>query len=187
MPPLDHAAVIAALEANLDQIERMVVRLPPEALTLRPAPDAWSPLEVIEHLAVVERGVHRQVANAAAVPPSNVRTEEKDALVDGAATVITKLKAPEMVVPNRRFGENTFNIFRDRRVSTINLARSLDVDWRAHHAEHPLFGLLDVGQWFLLAARHGERHARQIATATRFSTVKSTAATPDDVSASGGN
>jgi DinB superfamily len=165
MPPLDHAAVIAALEANLYQIERLAIRMSPEALTLRPAPDAWSPLEVIEHLAVVERGVHRQVTNAAALPPSEVRTEEKDAFVDGAATVVTRLKAPEVVVPSSRFGNKAFTIFRDRRVSTINLALSLDVDWRAHHAEHPLLGLLDVGQWFLLAARHGERHARQIAHA----------------------
>ena len=163
MPPLDHAAVIAALEANLDQIERLVVRMSPEALTRRPAPDTWSPLEVIEHLAVVERGVHRQVTSAAAEPPSDVRTEEKDALVDGAATVTTRLKAPEIVVPSSRFGDKAFVMFRDRRISTINLALSLDVDWRAHHAEHPLLGLLDVGQWFLLAARHGERHARQIA------------------------
>jgi hypothetical protein len=163
MPPLDHAVVIAALEANLDQIERLVVRMTPEALGRRPTPNAWSPLEVIEHLAVVERGVHRQVTNAAAEPPNDVRTEEKDPLVDGAATVITKLKAPEMVVPSSRFGEKAFTIFRDRRISTINLARTLDIDWRAHHAMHPLFGPLDVGQWFLLAARHGERHAHQIA------------------------
>jgi hypothetical protein len=163
MPPLDHAAVIAALEANLDQIERLVIRMPPEALAGRPAPDSWSPLEVIEHLALVERGVHRQVTNAAAEPPSDIRTEEKDALVEGAATVITKLKAPEIVVPSSRFGEKAFTIFRDRRISTINLARTLDIDWRAHHAVHPLLGQLDVGQWFLLAARHGERHATQIA------------------------
>lgn len=164
MPPLDRAAVIAALEANLDQIERLLVRMTPEALTRRPTPDSWSPLELVEHLAVTERAVHRQVTHAAAAPPSDVRTEEKDALVDGAATVVAKWKAPDFVVPSNRFGEKAFAIFRDRRISTINLARSLDVDWRAHHAEHPLLGQLDVGQWFLLAARHGERHAHQIAT-----------------------
>lgn len=163
MPPFDQAAVIAALEANLDQIERLVVRMTPEALSRRPTPDSWSPIEVVEHLAVVERGVHRQVTHAAAETPSDMRTEGKDALVDGTATVIVKLKAPEMVVPSNRFGEKAFTIFRDRRISTINLARSLDIDWRAHHAEHPLLGQLDVGQWFLLAARHGERHAHQIA------------------------
>ena len=162
MPPLDQAAVIAALEANLDRIERLMARMTPEALTRRPAPDAWSPLEVVEHLAVVERGVHRQVTSAAAEPPSEKRTEEKDALVDGVAVVLKKWNAPEIVVPSNRFGEKAFTIFRDRRISTINLARTLDVDWRAHHAEHPLLGLLDVGQWFLLAARHGERHAHQI-------------------------
>ncbi len=162
MPPLDHATVLAALEANLDQIERLVARMTLEELTRRPAADAWSPLEIVEHLAVVERGVHRQVTSAAAEPPSDARTEDKDALVDGVGTVVRKWKAPDLALPSNRFGEKAFGIFRDRRVSTINLARTLDVDWRAHHAEHPLLGQLDVGQWFLLAARHGERHAHQI-------------------------
>jgi hypothetical protein len=162
MPPLDHAAVISALEANLDQLERLITRMTPEALSLRPGPDRWSPIEILEHLAVVERGVHRQVTAAAAVPATDLRTEEKDALIDGAGTVVTPWRAPEFVVPTSRFGDQCLEIFRNRRISTINLASTLDVDWRAHHAEHPLLGTLDVGQWFLLAARHGERHARQI-------------------------
>jgi hypothetical protein len=162
MPPLDQTAVIAALEANLDQIERLVTRMPPEVLTRRPAADRWSPLEVIEHLAVVERAVHRQVTSAAAVPASELRTERMDAFIEGAGTVVKPIAAPEMVHPTNRFGDKAFEIFRDRRISTINLAKTLDVDWRAHHADHPIFGTLDVGQWFLLAARHGERHAHQI-------------------------
>jgi hypothetical protein len=162
MPPLDQAAVIAALEANLDQLERLVGRISADALTRRPEPTRWSPLEVIEHLAVVERGVHRAITTAAAVPPSDVRTEAKDRLIDGAGTVVKRLEAPSFVQPTSRFGEKAFEVFRDRRISTVNLARTLDVDWRAHHAEHPLLGTLDVGQWFLLAARHGERHAHQL-------------------------
>ncbi len=162
MPPLDQAAVIAALEANLDQLERLVGGMTPEALTHRPGEGRWTPLEVIEHLAVVERGVHRQVSAAAAVPASDLRTERMDAVIEGAATVQSPLVAPSMVLPSNRFGDNAFAIFRDRRISTINLARTLDVEWRAHHAEHPLLGTLDIGQWFLLAARHGERHLHQI-------------------------
>lgn len=162
MPPMDRAAVIAALEANLDQLERLVVGMTPTALAHRPGEGRWTPMEVLEHLAVVERGVHRQVAAAAAVPASDLRTEAKDAMIEGASTVQSPLAAPAMVLPSNRFGDDAFTVFRERRISTINLARTLDVDWRAHHAEHPLLGTLDIGQWFLLAARHGERHAHQI-------------------------
>lgn len=162
MPPLDKAVVIAALEANIDQVERLFARMSPDAMVHRSAPGRWSPMEVIEHLAVTERGVHRQVTAAAAVPPSDLRTEEKDASIDALATVEIAWQAPEIVVPTGRFGEKGFEFFRDRRISTINLATTLDIDWRAHHAEHPRFGTIDVGQWFLFAARHGERHAHQI-------------------------
>lgn len=162
MPPFDRDAVIAELEANLDHLERVVSHMSAERMSRRPAPDRWSPLEVLEHLTVVERGVHRQVTSAAALPPSDLRTEEKDRFIEGASEVQRKISAPDFVHPTSRFGEKTLEIFRDRRTSTINLARTLDLDWRAHHAEHPLFGTLDIGQWFLLAARHGERHIKQM-------------------------
>lgn len=166
MPSQDRDAVVAALEANLDHIERIFGALPPEVATRRPAGGGWSPLEVLEHLTVVERGVHKAITAAVARPPAETRTLNRDRLVAELATIGKAVEAPPTVIPSGRFGDQTLQVFRDRRITTINLARSLDVDWRAHHGEHPLFGLLDVGQWFILAATHGERHAAQIVAAT---------------------
>ncbi|MES2124339.1 MAG: DinB family protein [Gemmatimonadota bacterium] len=164
MSVTERGAVVAALEANLRHIERVVAHLDPATAMTRPSPDTWSPLEIMEHLAVVERGVHRAIAAAAGLPPGDARSREKDAMIASAGVVTRPLNAPEQVHPKGRFAslDEALRFFRERRTATLDLARSLDVVWDAHHAPHPLMGNLDVGQWFLLAATHGERHAAQL-------------------------
>lgn len=164
MDPLDRTAVVAALEANLRHLERVVARVDEQRATQRPAPDRWSPLETLEHLVVVERGIHKAVTAASGREPTDLRTRQMDAVIAGAGTVTRTLTAPEMVSPTGRFHSlhEAIVLFRERRTTTIDLARSLDVPWDAHHATHPLLGPLDLGQWFLLAATHVERHLPQI-------------------------
>lgn len=162
--PMDREAVVAALEANLRHIERIVARMDESAATARSSPERWSPLETLEHLTVVERGVHKAITHAAGEGPTDLRTRKHDALIIGLATLPRKVKAPAMVVPTGRFGliGETLQVFRERRIITLDLARALDVVWDAHHSPHPIFGPLDIGQWLLLAATHGERHALQM-------------------------
>jgi hypothetical protein len=164
MSVTDRAAVVAALEANLRHIERIVAHLDPVASAARPTPDVWSVLEIVEHLVMVERAVHKSVAAAAGVAPAERRMRSKDAVIAGLANYPENISAPEMVHPKGKFESvaEALRIFRERRTTTLDLARSLDVAWDAHYAPHPLLGTLDVGQWFLLAATHGERHALQI-------------------------
>lgn len=165
MSVTDRAAVVAALEANLRHIERLVTHADPVAATVQPTPGEWSVLETVEHLALVERAVHKAVTAAAGREPSELRTRQKDAVVAGLSSYPTAVTAPEVVLPSGRYHTvaEALRIFRERRNTTLDLARSLDVAWDAHHAAHPLLGEIDVGQWFLMAATHGERHAVQIA------------------------
>lgn len=164
MRPTERDHVIAALEANLRNVERAVSRLDEAGAVTRPSPDGWSPLEILEHLTVVERGAHKAIAAAAGQGPSDRRTRDLDALVAGAATYPEPIRSPEMALPTGRYATiaQALQIFRERRTATLDLARTLDVDWDAHHFAHPRFGPLDVGQWFLLAATHGDRHVLQI-------------------------
>ncbi|MES2304678.1 MAG: DinB family protein [Gemmatimonadota bacterium] len=160
----DRPAVVAALEANLRHIERVVAHADPATSALRPTPDEWSVLEILEHLTVVERAVHKAITTAAGEAPGELRTRQKDAMVAGLASYPAAVSAPEMVHPKGRYESlaDALRIFRERRNTTLDLARSLDVAWDAHHFAHPLLGRIDLGQWFLMAATHGERHAVQI-------------------------
>ena len=64
MDPMDRTAVVAALEASLRHLERVVSRLDEAKATVRPTPERWSPMETLEHLVVVERGIHKSVTAA---------------------------------------------------------------------------------------------------------------------------
>lgn len=46
---MDPAAFIAALDANADAIDALVRAMPAQHIRWRPAPDAWSTLEVVNH------------------------------------------------------------------------------------------------------------------------------------------
>ncbi len=164
MEPISRDAVVAALEANLRHIERVVARLDDARATSRPPSGGWSPLDALEHLVAVERGVHRAVTGAAGAEPTALRTRELDPVVAGAGVVTRTLEAPAQVAPKGRFASigEAMVVFRERRLTTLSLARTLDVPWESHHAPHPILGMLDVGQWFLLAATHGERHVPQM-------------------------
>ncbi len=164
MDPMDRTAIVAALEANLRHLERVAARLDDAKAMTRPAPERWSPMEALEHLVVVERGVHKAVTAASGLPATDLRTRPMDAVIAGAGTVTRALTAPELVAPTGRFQSvhEALVLFRERRTTTINLARTLDVPWDAHHAPHPILGPLDIGQWLLLAATHVERHLPQI-------------------------
>ena len=52
---MDPAAYVAALEANAEAIAALARAMPPARVRWRPSPDAWSVLEVINHLADEER------------------------------------------------------------------------------------------------------------------------------------
>ena len=52
---MDANAYVAALEANAASIAALARAMPPERVRWRPAPAAWSALEVVNHLADEER------------------------------------------------------------------------------------------------------------------------------------
>ena len=85
---MDREAIVSALEANLRHIERIVSQLDDARAKTRPAPDRWSPLEHLEHLVVVERGVHKSVAAACGVDPSEQRTRKMAAVIAAICEIV---------------------------------------------------------------------------------------------------
>lgn len=158
---VDRAALVAGLEENLLRVVRAARAVPDP--TRRPD-GGWSALDVVEHLVLTERGVQRLIARAAGEEPSEVRTAEQAAIVEAVAAHPKKLQAPEFIAPTGRFAslDEALRLFREARGSSVDLARALDVDFEAHHAPHPFFGVLDLAQWLRFLATHGERHAAQL-------------------------
>ena len=46
--------VLATLDASRQALRQSMAAIPPAARTMRPGPDRWSPVDILEHLSLVE-------------------------------------------------------------------------------------------------------------------------------------
>lgn len=134
----------------------------------KPAPDRWSIAEVVEHLAIVEPILTKQVlVNLDTAPPASAdalkNAKEKDAaILAKVPDRSTKFQAPAEIQPTGRFTPTAgLHQFQDERNQTIALVKSIP-DLRGHVIAHPALGPLDGYQWVLAIAAHSERHTKQI-------------------------
>jgi len=130
---------------------------------------AWSPAEIVEHLALVERSssiaIKRTLSQPAADDALVQSTAKLDPIIrDAVARRGMKVNAPDPVKPNGQFGPwpaalENFLEFRDR---NLELAKADPRELEAHILPHPLLGPMTLRQWLEFVAAHTERHCLQI-------------------------
>jgi uncharacterized damage-inducible protein DinB len=145
-----------------------VARVPEHDRSRRPAPDAWSVSEVLEHLATVERGIAKLLAlrgretPGADAPPAVPLDEARIAALRGRER---RTEAPERVRPTgtvscadalRALGET-----RDALRKAVVDATPAALDGCTH--THPVLGTLTLRDWVHFIAHHEARHAAQVA------------------------
>ena len=138
---------------------------------MRPREGAWSPVEVLTHLAIVEHGVaelvNKFVANARAQglgPDQSDESFMKSLDKFGVAETTEKLSAPDRVLPDnpKSIEESLSSLSASRERLKSALVDGSDMDLHSLKRPHPRLGELDVYQWALFVAQHEERHRRQI-------------------------
>ena len=161
--------VIQDLEASARGFLDAIDGLSSSQWAFKPAPDRWSILETAEHVAVVNRGIHRLLTTKLLAAP--LTAEQKVAMKDKDDLVIRMMfdrsvrqDAPELVRPTSRWTETALLIraFEESRDGTIAWTRAATVELREYALPHPALGLLDGTQWLLFMAAHTERHTRQV-------------------------
>ena len=167
-----------SLEQIFDEIDgtrgRLVARyqgLTETERTHRPTETAWSPDQIIEHLATIEGGMLRLInkllgkAETAGVP----------APADGAITPINmdefnriadanKFEAPEPVRPTGQMsGAEALAALQASRAEIHTLRpRLAAVDLSSVSFPHPFAGPLNLYQWLVFIGLHEQRHLDQI-------------------------
>jgi|SRR5919109_2839038 uncharacterized damage-inducible protein DinB len=145
-----------------------VARVPEPERSRRPSADCWSIAEVLEHLAVVERGIvklitlrGREVPAADAAPAAPL-SDDRVAALRGR---VRRIEAPERVRPTGtmtatdalRALEETRGALRQ----ALLAANPTSLDGCTH--THPVLGTLTLRDWVHFVAHHEARHAAQIA------------------------
>ena len=133
----------------------------------KPAPDRWSILEYVEHLALADDGlvalIHHSLQKPAQAETDEQRRERANRI---RATPIPRgaNRAPEAFQPGSRFATlaDALAAFLAARDRTLEFARSTEDDLRSHFSPHPVLGPMDAYQWLVGNAHHAETHAGHI-------------------------
>jgi DinB superfamily len=138
--------------------------LSPAQWGFKPATDAWSAAENMEHIVLIECGIHAIIEGmkeAPGLPQEGDRREMDEFILNQIPKRSRKGKAPERACPTGRWsGPEAVQQFVQCREQSIRLLLTRQL--RAHAFPHPLFGSWDGYQWLLAAASHGARHTEQI-------------------------
>jgi hypothetical protein len=134
----------------------------------RPNEDAWTPAEIVEHLALIERrltGLFKVMlkkieSEAGDMPPRPMRPFS---LGEFAEQARQKLNAPEEMRPRGLSLSDALAQLRESRAAVNALRPRVEaVDGASATYPHPAFGPLNLYQWLAFVGAHEARHLRQI-------------------------
>ena len=137
-------------------------------LDFKAAPDKWSIRQCMEHIAISEKMIFGFVQMGFQKPEDSIKHKDIKVTDDQIMQIITdrsrKAQAPEFLKPTNQFKskEEAVDAFLKQREANEAFIKTTDVNLRDHYIEHPLLGLLDSYQGFLLLAGHSKRHTLQI-------------------------
>lgn len=159
----------------LEYIERQAAVLrasfesvPPERRAVRPAPDRWSPAEVVHHVTIVEQRLTRRLQ--ALVEEARTHEPERDESsvfeivdTDGVVARRARFKTGEMAEPHGTDAARVWSDFESARRDLVVVVRTADgLAMNEVSAPHPALGPLSGYAWIAFAGSHAARHAAQI-------------------------
>ena len=162
MTPLERERLIAHLEMTGSWLPDEVSGLSAAQLQFRPSPQAWSILQVVEHLSITDPIYWRQFREAMNAPPKGQPDPAKDAgiLWYGIDRTRRGIAIPsEDVKGQLRDVKTGLDIFSKVHREMLEYARTTNADLRSHFVERESS---DAYQWFLLISTHDQRHILQI-------------------------
>ena len=156
-------SLVSTLEAGRRDFLQAISTAPESQADTRPAPDAWSVLECIEHVIAVEERYLSWISGGTSVPPR--RDPDKELrLFTIVRNRLSKVETANVYIPERRFASlsaavREFNAVRDR---TVRLALDDGDRLYAVGIEHPYFGSVNAVELIQMIDGHTRRHADQI-------------------------
>lgn len=163
----ERETALALLARSQTAVLKAVEGVTEDQARWKPAPDRWSILEYVEHLAVSDDGLVALVKRSLNAP-AHIETEEerKEREQTIRSTPIPRgvNRAPDHLKPVARFDSlaDAVAAFLAARERTIEFAQSTTDDLRSHFVPHPVLGQMDGYQWLCGNARHAESHAAHV-------------------------
>jgi hypothetical protein len=161
--PLPH------LQSTRDRLSALCQQLSPEQAIQRPPSGGWTISEILEHLAIVERGQRLMILRALTQPPASpealAETNGKlDFIWTRMASPMSPATAPDFTLPKGEHGvwPKPLDTFLNARQALMDLYESKRGEFDQRVLPHPIAGPFTLEQWFHFAAAHSQRHSIQI-------------------------
>ena len=154
-------ALRARLEQGREKWLGVVCAVSEKDAQFSPGEGRWSILQVAEHVATAERQMLTMWKKLAA--PGTAPREKDNVILTAHNDRSKKRSAPERSLPTGRFTSlaDAIRGFEENRAATL-AALAEEPDLRGRVVEHPLAGVIDGYQLFLILAGHPARHAQQV-------------------------
>ena len=135
--------------ATAQKLAKLMKRASPAKLRKRPAPDKWSPAEIIAHLADVEIVIGWRVRSILGAPGTTIQAFDQDAWVTTGHYA-------------KRDTRKSLEQFRVLRDTNLALYKSLSPEQWKHHGMHSERGEETIEKIVRMMAGHDVNHIEQI-------------------------
>lgn len=142
--------------------------VPVERRSVRPAPDRWSPVEVVHHVTIVERRVTGRIRALVEQARAIGRDGDESSVIAavGADRMLSRARRITTGEANEPRDANAATLWTDfddaRRALTEIVASGDGLALGAVSAPHPALGELTGYGWIAFIGAHAGRHAAQI-------------------------
>jgi uncharacterized damage-inducible protein DinB len=141
---------------------KAVEGVPDDVLNTKPSPNAWSPMQILDHLQLMETVIAQNVAKQLA---SGKREKASKKPIGLTVSRILKVDAPKHVVPTDGFVplEEMKRRLEASRTLLEQVYEGADKeDLEQKSMQHPVFGKVPLVQWFPFVGLHEKRHLKQL-------------------------
>lgn len=131
----------------------------------RPAPDAWSAAEIVAHVGMIEESIVERCKKASVSDSRRLPPLKRIRLPLVLATWRGKKVRSPMPLKSERIGnrEQAYATLQEIRQHSFEFFDSLgDRDLSVHHFPHPIFGGLNLYEWYRFIGYHELRHRKQL-------------------------
>lgn len=162
--------IFASIEETRARLFERVATLTEEQENSKSGADGWSVKEIIEHLSLVEKQIVRlstlmlmkaESASEKASPDGRIGPISLDRIAERASR--EKYQAPETARPTGASVSDSLAVMRASRETLHGLRQRFEAtNLSSVSYPHPVFGPLNLYEWFVMIGVHEERHLNQI-------------------------
>ncbi|HSI68091.1 MAG TPA: DinB family protein [Planococcus sp. (in: firmicutes)] len=136
--------------------------LPDDRLNTKPTDKEWSPMQILEHLHLMETVIATNISKQLLKEDSKKAMKKPIQMTVNRAI---KVDAPEYVTPSEEYitlSEMEQRLTKSRELLNGVYDTSTDEILSAKSMPHPVFGKVPLTQWFPFIGYHEKRHLKQL-------------------------